>query len=234
MPDRLIDSMADDLGVSRIDGEDHEAFERRTVFSALRYWMQAYALDDGFGGAYGVSGKTITRKAARWLGEMTEMYPSLQFGTGPVDNGIINVMLEDMLAIGDLIKTSDGTIRCVEGHAVTFARGMATIVGFSDPTIRRPDSAFLSGAVMFAPSDNAPVESAGFSRPTSLSIVPRFETLDRRHSRLILGVEANMLPMPCRCWLEMISWPDYGKAKGNRSRIIRRGLEKQCGWLLAR
>ena len=57
MPDRLIDSMADDLGVSHIYGENHEAFERRTVFSALRYWMQAYTLDDGFGGAYGVAGK---------------------------------------------------------------------------------------------------------------------------------------------------------------------------------
>lgn len=234
MPDRLIDSMADDLGVSHIYGENHEAFERRTVFSALRYWMQAYTLDDGFGGAYGVAGKTITRKAARWLDEMTGMYPSLRFGTSPIDNGIINVMSEDMLAIGDLIKTSDGMIRCIEGHTVTFAPRMAAIVGFSDPTIRRPDSAFLSGTVMLVPSGNAPVESAGFSRPTSLSIIPRFETLDRCHSRLILGVEANMLPIPCRCWLEMISWSDYEKAKNNRSRIIRHGLEKQCEWLLAR
>lgn len=233
MSDRLIDSMADDLGVLHIKGEAHGSFEDRTLFSALRYWMMAYALDDGFGGAYGVSGKTIIRKAARWLGEMTGMYPASRFVAGPAGIGIINVMLEGMLTVGDLARTHDGTIRCIEGHIVTFAPGMAAIVGFSDPTDRQSDSVFLSGAVMISSSNGEPSQTMESARKAVRPIVPRLKELDRFHSRLMLNTNITALPSPYRRWLEMVSWPDYGHGENGRNRVIRRGLEGQCRWLLA-
>lgn len=233
MPSRLIDSMADDLGILHIEEETQGSFENRTLFSALRHWMMAYALDDGFGGAYGVSEKTITRKAERWLDEMTDMYPASRFNAGSSGDGIINVMLEDMLAIGDLVRTSDGTIRCVEGHVVTFAPGMAAIVGFSDPTVRQSDSVFLSGAVMISPSNSEPSPMVESAYKTTKPIVPRLKELDEFHSRLTLNTNVAALPSLCRHWLEMISWPDCRRGKNGRSRVIRCELERQCRWLLA-
>ena len=181
-----------------------------------------------------MSEKTITRKASRWLGEMSGMYMSLRFNARSTAEKTISTMLEGMIAIGDLAKTSDGMIRCVEKHTVTFAPGMAAIVGFNDPTIRQPDSAFVSGAVILLPSDNEPLEPAISSRPARTSDTPCFKTIDSLHERLVFNIGASSLRMPCRYWLEMISWPDYEHTKDTGNRIVRRELERQCGWLIER
>ncbi|WP_432624169.1 hypothetical protein, partial [Bifidobacterium sp.] len=140
MSKNLVDSIAGDLGICSVQTEQKNEYTRRIQYTALRYWMMAYTLDDGFGGAYGVSEKTVIRKAERWLNEMEEMH--LPEGkTKPLSQkdyrDICRTMLWNMIAIGDLAKTSDNMVRCVEGHTVMFAPGMNAIVGFNDPTIRR-------------------------------------------------------------------------------------------------
>lgn len=65
---QLVDVMARDLGVPRIPGDDAEghAFTTRTVFTALRFWVQACCIDDGYGGAMGIAPPRRNRR--RWIG----------------------------------------------------------------------------------------------------------------------------------------------------------------------
>lgn len=232
----LIHSMAQDLHVRRIRNEDDDTYMRRVMYSALRYWIMAYALDDGFGGSFGVSEDTVIRKASCWLNEMSE----LRTGTGDDksrnrERKICSMMLEDMIAIGDLVQTRGTMTSCVEKHVVAFAPGMSAVLGFRDPTDSQDAGMFVSGALTLMPSKtlkdgdepiNAPVESPSRTGAT------QFEELDEFHLRLTLNVEPNNLPLPCRQWLEMISWPDFTKAESTRGYILRRELRQQCEWFI--
>lgn len=62
---QLVDVMARDLGVPRIPGDDAEghAFTTRTAFTALRFWVQACCIDDGYGGAMGIAPAATEQKA---------------------------------------------------------------------------------------------------------------------------------------------------------------------------
>lgn len=231
----LVDSMAFDLHVLRIQGEDDDSYTCRTIHSALRYWMMAYALDDGAGGAYGISEDAILSKASCWLNEMLEsLIPTAVPPSRKRIQKTCRAMLDDMIAAGDLMKISKSakTIRCVEGHAVAFAPGTAALAGFSDPTVGQADSAFFSGTVMIVPSDDDPPRPARADRKKAMPVASRLEELDRLHSRLILNEGIGAMPMPYRCWLRTISWPDYGNGKGGTNRIVRRELARQCEWLL--
>lgn len=58
---RLVDVMAHDLGVPQLasDDPDGQALTCRCTFTALRLWMQAYCIDDGY------EGRLASRKP-RW------------------------------------------------------------------------------------------------------------------------------------------------------------------------
>ncbi len=67
---QLVDVMVRDLGVPRIPGDDAGgyALTTRTVFTALRFWMQAFCIDDGYGGAMGIAPAATEQKALDWIG----------------------------------------------------------------------------------------------------------------------------------------------------------------------
>ena len=68
---RLVDVMAHDLGVPRraSDDPDGEALACRCTFTALRFWMQAYCIDDGYGGAAGIAQTAVEQKSLAWINE---------------------------------------------------------------------------------------------------------------------------------------------------------------------
>lgn len=232
----LIRSMAYDLRVKRIKDEDDDAYACRIIYSALRYWMMAYALDDGFGGSFGVSESTITRKASRWLNEIHEIQTEAKDDQSRNrERSVCNIMLKDMIAIGDLVQTNSKMTACVEKHIVAFAPGMSAVLGFCDPTASQGDGTFVSGALTLLPSEtlkdgdepiNASMES------TSKTGRTQFKELDEFHLRLILNIAPNSLPLPCRRWLEMISWPDSVGDGSMRNYVIRRELKQQCEWFI--
>ena len=45
--DDLLNIMAADLGMSRYRNESDKSFGIRTVYSASRFWIEAFCLDDG-------------------------------------------------------------------------------------------------------------------------------------------------------------------------------------------
>lgn len=236
MHGNLIHSMARDLHIGRIQDEDDAAYARRVMYSALRYWIMAYALDDGFGGSFGVSEDTIIRKASRWFNEMRE----IQTGTSDDksrkrERRVCSLMLEDMVAIGDLVQAGSKITSCVEEHVVAFAPGMSAVLGFRDPTTPQDEGTFVSGALTLMPSktteDGPELSNVSVESPSRTGTA-RFEELDEFHLRLTLNATSHGLPLPCRQWLEMISWPDFTKAESTRSYVLRRELRQQCEWFI--
>lgn len=77
---RLVDVMAHDLGVPRraSDDPDGEALACRCTFTALRFWMQAYCIDDGYGGAAGIAQTAVEQKSLAWIKQMSALYPQLR------------------------------------------------------------------------------------------------------------------------------------------------------------
>ena len=45
---RLVDVMAESLGIKRIKGEGERPFVIRCLYSACRFWVEAFCLDDGY------------------------------------------------------------------------------------------------------------------------------------------------------------------------------------------
>lgn len=150
---QLVDVMARDLGVPRIPGDDAEghAFTTRTVFTALRFWVQACCIDDGYGGAMGIAPAATEQKALDWIARLSAVYPWL---TDMFTATMIHRYCLALVSIGDLVHTADGTLRCTKPHdAVMRVKGGAPLtvqLGLRDLSAQDWKGCVLSGALVFA------------------------------------------------------------------------------------
>ena len=150
---RLVDVMAHDLGVPRraSDDPDGEALACRCTFTALRFWMQAYCIDDGSGGAAGIAQTAVEQKSLAWIKQMSALYPQLRSKFTPA---LIHQYCSALTAIGDLAETSEGMLRCTKPHDLRIPYSGGTFViaqlGLRDLTVQDWEGCVLSDAVVFA------------------------------------------------------------------------------------
>lgn len=154
---QLVDVMASDLGVPRIPGDDAEghALTTRTVFAALRFWMQAFCIDDGYGGAMGIAPAAVELNARDWITRLHAVYPWLTHTFTPA---MIHQYCLALVGIGDLAKTDDGMLRCTKPHDVMVkVKGGAPLtiqLGLRDLSAQDWKGCTLSGALVFAGAGN--------------------------------------------------------------------------------
>ncbi|PJM74763.1 hypothetical protein [Bifidobacterium simiarum] len=134
MVGRVLDDIAEDLGLVRVQKESNAAFASRAAYSALRFWMQAFCLDDGYGGVYGIDGKTVERKSAAWLETLARSYPDIRRWFGGDDRAGIKRILSLMVSSRNLIVTDEGLYRCVTAHTEWISDDCAVLSGLADPT----------------------------------------------------------------------------------------------------
>ena len=152
---RLVDVMAHDLGVPRraSDDPDGEALACRCTFTALRFWMQAYCIDDGYGGAAGIAQTAVEQKSLAWIKQMSALYPQLRSKFTPA---LIHQYCSALTAIGDLAETSEGMLRCTKPHDLRIPYSGGTFViaqlGLRDLTVQDWEGCVLSDAVVFCRS----------------------------------------------------------------------------------
>ncbi|MFC5222461.1 hypothetical protein [Bifidobacterium leontopitheci] len=125
-----------DLGITRMQGEDDARFVCRISYSALRFWMQAFCLDDGYGGSYGVSRSAIVRKSTLWLRQLSGLYPQVLdwYEHGDDMDESLSGMLGTLASAGDLVRTGDGLYRCAVSHDRVLTDGSVVALGMTDPT----------------------------------------------------------------------------------------------------
>ncbi|KFI52222.1 hypothetical protein [Bifidobacterium biavatii] len=202
----LLHAMAGDLGLDRMLDESDTRFACRVSYSALRFWIQAYCLDDGYGGTYGVSAPTIMRKSTIWLRNLEDLYPGLlNWYRFNLDSrkGLSDV-LTMLTAVHDLVKTDDGLYRCTAQHTVTVSKKLTLILGMTDPTNL---------------SSTYPISGMGFANKTGrLSDIPYHQFAskpirgkaiikpkDKRHSIIQL---AQSLPESLfKRQFNLLTWP---------------------------
>ena len=150
---QLVDVMVRDLGVPRIPGDDAEgyALTTRTAFTALRFWMQAFCIDDGYGGAMGIAPAVVELSARDWITRLHAVYPWLTHTFTPA---MIHQYCLALVGIGDLAKTDDGMLRCTKPHDVVVrTKGGAPLtiqLGLRDLSAQDWKGCVLSGALVFA------------------------------------------------------------------------------------
>ncbi|MBW3080155.1 hypothetical protein [Bifidobacterium saguinibicoloris] len=156
----LMRAMAGDLGIPRMHGEDDTRFACRVSYSALRFWIQAFCLDDGFGGSYGISQSTIIRKSEAWLRNLAGLYPDV-LGWYAQDTGVrrnLSAIVRMLTNVRDIVGTNDGLYRCTARHAVPLGTDASLLLGLTDPT-NLPDALPISG-MAFAVGGTMPTQSA--------------------------------------------------------------------------
>lgn len=225
MAGRVVDAMASNLGLPAMSGEVAQSFACRTAYSALRFWMQAYCLDDGYGGAFGIGGDAVARKSTLWLRGFATVYPmvrrrfSLNGATesspgmrGAIRTGHVRDMLADT---GDLMATRDGTYRCAARHEVPVAGRWQAVVGLLDPTddVAMRGVGPLSGLVCIADGTDDPDGAHPCVEPTVHAWGVRFEPIDQSYTRMILSSSVHKITdAHVRLWLEALTWPDWRDA----------------------
>lgn len=139
---RLINVMSESLGIKRYKDEDDGSFVLRCLYSACRFWIEAFCLDDGFGGKQGISTQLIARKLKSWLIEMSGIYPWILkwFSRERGDKTYIDVktLYDQVIMVGDIISENQGkTYRCAYPHKVLYGDSSYALVGLWD--ISLPD-----------------------------------------------------------------------------------------------
>lgn len=155
MVQRLVDVMARDLGVPRRRRDDAEgrALSVRTTFTALRFWMQALCIDDGYGGAIGITPTLVEWKALDWIGRVGAAYPWL---VDTFTSVFVHRYCSALVAVGDLVETDEGTLRCTTPHNLTVrvadGASVTAQLGLRDPSApqQRRRGCVLSGAIVFS------------------------------------------------------------------------------------
>lgn len=131
--DNLLSIMATDLGVRRYLNETDESFGIRTVYSASRFWIEAFCLDDGRMGADGCRPGTISRRLNLWLRRISLIYPFIEqwFGDPPASK----LLYDKLIMVGDIIsENSGGTYRCPSRHTIQISDDLKALLGVYDMT----------------------------------------------------------------------------------------------------
>ena len=162
------EAMASDIGVRRYVGEDDLSFCARTAYSASKYWVSAFCMDDGQDGSRGVTGQVLSKRLNRWVTSLDQVMPVLGRWFDANGKRDVKAIYGRLIDVGDILLVGEKG-RCV-ARSVTFepiTAGTALALGFFEPaTADFAESMVTSGLGAFV--------SGNFEAPTSCA--PWWET----------------------------------------------------------
>ena len=135
--DDLLNIMAADLGMSRYRNESDKSFGIRTVYSASRFWIEAFCLDDGRMGADGCQPGIISRKLNLWLDRISSIYPFIGqwINSQRHYTPFSKLLYNRLIMVGDIISENNGgTYRCSSRHTIQIDNGLKALLGVYDTT----------------------------------------------------------------------------------------------------
>ncbi|CAK7017887.1 MAG: hypothetical protein PEGG_00730 [Paraeggerthella hongkongensis] len=157
--------IASDIGVKRFVGENEDSFCRRTVYSAARFWLSAFCMDDGANGEKGLTKQAMNRKLKRWITSLDKILPGIDDWFNADGKGLLAVY-NRLIDIGDLALNGFEDSYVATPPAVKeLSESLSCISGYFDPTAARinacdrdVDSLTLSGMLSLVRSKNNPVQ----------------------------------------------------------------------------
>ena len=152
--------IASDIGVVRYAKEDDASFCRRTAYSAARFWIPAFCMDDGMEAQNGISKQAISRRTVRWVDGLDAIRPGIAFWFQAGGDGVRD-LYNRLIDIGDLAPNGfTGNYVATAESLLPVAEGLSIVTGFYDPTESRAGSIAsgqmtLSGLATVVSDENA-------------------------------------------------------------------------------
>lgn len=161
--------IASDIGVRRFIGESEESFCRRVSYSASRFWLQAFCMDDGECGKKGITKQAMNRRLKKWVMSLDRICPGIDTWFDSDGKGI-RAVYNRLIDVGDLtLNGFEESYVATPLRMINLSESLSCVSGYFDPTAKRTkvcgydaDSLVLSGLLFLVQSDNEPV-----IRPTS-------------------------------------------------------------------
>ena len=126
----LLRAIADDLGIVPLPHEDERSRWKRTLYSCLRFQIQAACIDDGYGGTYGVTPQHVRERTEHWLAGVERYARGISTVIpGTCVANAVNVLLWS----GDLVE-ENGLYRCTRAGWRLFNPRLRAVTGFVDVT----------------------------------------------------------------------------------------------------
>ena len=152
--------MAEDVGVVRIANEPEKSFCARTAYSASRFWVSAFCMDDGQEGERGITKQALSQRMSAWIRSLDSIMPGLSewFGTGSkVDARTIYGRLIDL---GDILPIGEGCRYRARAMGLEPITGNAALaLGFFEPAAdRRRNRMVTSGLATYTTGTFEPPE----------------------------------------------------------------------------
>lgn len=161
--------IASDIGVKRFVGEEEGSFCRRIAYSAARFWVLAFCMDDGVSGEKGLTKQAINRRLKNWVSILNRIRPDLEEWFDADGKGI-QIIYNRLIDLGDLaLNGFSGSYVATLPVRLQLSENLSCITGYFDPTAKQGnvcgcsmDSLMLSGLVSLVQSKGEVV-----SRPSS-------------------------------------------------------------------
>lgn len=126
------DYIASNVGVERYPGEQDVQFCRRVVYSAARFWVEAFCIDDGNDGASGIALQGLNRRVKSWIGNFEKLCPGMQKWFKLEENGP-KTLYGRLIDLGDIAPNGfEETYRATPPQILTGTNGVALVTGFYD------------------------------------------------------------------------------------------------------
>ena len=155
----LLRAIADDLGIVPLPHEDERSRWKRTLYSCLRFQIQAACIDDGYGGTYGAAPQHVRERTEHWLAGVERYARGIStviLGTCVAD--AMNVLLWS----GDLVE-ENGLYRCTRAGWRVFNPRMRVVTGFVDATDLPADMVVSGMGILPAHAAGLGSAGAGFA-----------------------------------------------------------------------
>ncbi len=157
--------IATDIGVRRHAGEDEDSFCRRVTYSAARFWLSAFCMDDGASGEEGLSKQALNRRLKDWAQGLEAIRPGIEEWLDAGGKGI-PAIYNRLIDVGDLAPNGfRGAYTATIPSVVPLSSGTSCVTGFFDITSRDSgpcgfgvDSIVTSGLLSLVPAENEAVE----------------------------------------------------------------------------
>lgn len=160
----VFNAIASDIGVKRFIGEEEESFCRRVAYSAARFWLLAFCMDDGAKGERGLAKQAINRRLKNWVLSLDRIRSGLNEWFDADGKGI-QAVYNRLIDLGDLAPNGfSNSYVATPPSRLQLSESLSCITGHFDPTAKCDgvcgcdmNSSVLSGLVSLVQSKNEEV-----------------------------------------------------------------------------
>lgn len=143
-----ISAIARDIGVERWKGESGASFSIRTAYSASRFMIESFCIDDAANGSAGISKQALNAKLKKWLRSIEPAVPEAK-DWFLIDEGGMSLAYKRLIDLGDLLSVGFTDRFAARGETNLQPNASTKLkVGFYDMT--KPSPFNVSGLTSLA------------------------------------------------------------------------------------